>query len=370
MKNTLLLLLIGLCYQLGFSQWKEVKPFSIEADYFYGSILEHNPDIAHLIIGHPRGMMLKYNRKTYGWNEWESRYNYPDYGVTFSYQDLQNPTLGEVYGLYGHFTFYALSRWLSLTVAQGVAYANNPYDPDLNFDNSAYGSHFLSTTIFEVNLGREQIFKGFGAQLGMGIIHYSNANLKAPNNSTNTLYFSAGINYQPNSENFPARITHGSWRSVFYKERIRYNAAFRTGINEADVNGLGQYPFYVFSFFADKRINYKSTIQMGVDFIFSDFLIHLIRYRQIAFPADGLEEGTDYRRIGVFIGHELRFNRLAFVTQLGKYVYWPYEFEKPYYNRLGMKRYFFENDMMFAAITLRAHWGKAEAVEFGVGIRL
>ena len=369
MKNPLLLLLIGLCSQIAMGQWKEVKPISFELDYFYGSILEHNPDISHLITDHPSGAIFRYNRKTYGWNEWESRYNYPDYGITFTYQDLKNPFLGKVYGLYGHFTFYALSRWLRLSVAQGIAYTGNPYDPDLNFQNNAYGSHLLSSTLFDVTIARENIYKGIGAHVGMGILHYSNANLKAPNSSTNTLYFSAGISYQPGSENMPARITHGTWPSKYYAERIRANVVFRTGINEADVNGLGQYPFYVLSAFADKRINYKSTFQVGVDFIFSDFLIHLMNYRRIAFPNDNIEEGTDYRRIGVFIGHELRFNKTAFVAQLGKYVYWPYEFEKPYYNRLGIKRYFF-NDRLFGAVTLRAHWGKAEAVEFGIGLRI
>ena len=51
------------------------------------------------------------------------------------------------------------------------------------------------------------------------------------------------------------------------------------------------------------------------------------------------------------------------------YRYWPYEFENRVYNRLGLKRYFF-SDKVFAAVTVHAHWAKAEAVEFGVGYRL
>ncbi len=369
MKSPILLLFTGLIFQMAFSQKKELKPVSLELDYYYGSILEHNADIAHLITGHPTGFVFSYNRKTYGWNEWESRYNYPDWGFTVAYQDLKNQYLGTNLGIYGHYNFYFLQRMISLSVGQGVAFASNPYDPETNFQNNAYGSKLLSSTHLRLNFVKEYIVGGLGAHAGLGVIHYSNANLKAPNNSTNTLYFSAGLSYQFDKENFPVRISHGSWPSKYYAERIHYNAVFRTGVNEADVNGLGQSPFYVFSFYADKRINYKSSFQLGVDFFFSDFLIYLIRYREVAFPGEGIEPGLDYRRVGVFIGHELRFNRTAFVSQLGRYVYWPYEFENQIYNRLGFKRYFL-NDKLFAIVSLKAHWAKAEAVEFGVGVRL
>jgi Lipid A 3-O-deacylase (PagL) len=369
MKYLIILVFSVLFCQGTFGQYKELKPVSVEMNYFYGSILEHNLDISHLITGHPTGYIVSYNRKTYGWNEWESRYNFPDWGFSLIYQDLKNEYLGKNYGIYAHYNFYFLQRMLRFGVSQGIAFASNPYDIETNFQNNAYGSKVLSSTHLRFEIIKENIVGGLGAQVGLGVVHYSNANLKAPNNSTNSLYFSAGLSYQFDEENFPARISHGSWPSKFYAERIHGNAVFYTGINEADVNGLGQYPFYVFSFYADKRINYKSSFQLGVDFIFSDFLIYLIRYREIAFPGDGIKPGTDYRRVGVFIGHELRFNRTSFVSQLGRYVYWPYEFENQIYNRLGFKRYFL-NDHLFAIVSLRAHWAKAEAVEFGVGVRL
>ncbi len=369
MKYTFCLLFIVFSLQLTSAQQKEVFPFSIEVDYFYGSILEHNPDIAHLITDHPSGFMISYNRKTYGYNHEESRYNYPDWGITFAYQDLINPYLGENFSLYGHFNWYFLDRTLRIGLGQGIAYASNPYHPETNFQNNAYGSRFLSSTLLRGEFVRENLIDGFGIHAGFGVIHYSNANFKAPNNSTNTLTFNLGVSYLFDHISFPTYIPEDTWKSSNYAERIKYNVAFRTGVNEADVNGLGQYPFYTLTVFADKRINYKSTFQVGGDVFFSTFLKELIRYRSIAYPGEGLEGDEDYRRIGVFIGHELRFSKVAFVSQLGKYVYWPYEFENSIYNRLGLKRYFL-NDKMFAAITVKAHWAKAEAVEFGVGLRL
>ena len=55
-------------------------------------------------------------------------------------------------------------------------------------------------------------------------------------------------------------------------EPIKYNFAFRTGINESDIFGSGQYAMYVLSAYADKRINKSSALQLGTDVFFSNFL--------------------------------------------------------------------------------------------------
>lgn len=369
MKLNICLFFIIMSVQYTLAQQNELKFYSVEVDYFSGSVIEHNPDIAHLITSHPTGFILSLNRKSYGYNEAEERYNYPDWGITFAYQDMHNRYLGEHYGLYGHFNFYFLNRNVRVGVAQGISYNTNPYDPETNFQNNAYGSHLLSTTIFKLNYSKENLFKGFGLNAGIGIIHYSNANFKAPNSSTNTFYVSAGISYLFNNINFPVLIPPGTWPSKYYAERIKYNVVFRTGRNEADVNGLGQHPFYVLSVYADKRINYKSTFQAGAEVFFSIFLRDLIRYRANSFPEDGLTGDEDYKRIGVFVGHELRFKKIGLVSQIGYYVYWPYEFENRTYLRLGLKRYFLE-DKFFFEVSLKSHGAKAEAVEFGLGIKL
>jgi hypothetical protein len=366
----LLSLIIAILFSFPlYSQEEELKPISFEADLFYGTILEHNPDIQHLITGHPTGFIFAFNRKTYGFNEWERRYNSPDWGFTAAYQNLHNEYLGNVIGVYGHLNFYFLKRNLMVRVGQGLAYATNPFDPVTNYRNNAYGTQFLSSTFLKANFVRENIWKGLGFQAGFTIIHYSNANLKAPNNSTNTLAVNAGISYQLDYKEFPEFIVKEDSLSKTHAERFKYNFAVRSGLNESDVVGLGQEPFIVLSAFVDKRINYKSTFTAGVDVFYSIFLKELINYRSIAYHEDDITGDEDYKRVGVFAGHEWRFNKVAFVSQLGYYIYYPYEFENRVYNRLGLKRYFF-NDTVFAAVTLHAHWAKAEAVEFGIGYRL
>ena len=107
---------------------------------------------------------------------------------------------------------------------------------------------------------------------------------------------------------------------------------------------------------------------MGTDLFFSYFLQELIRFQSNSFPEMNIAPDTDFKRVGVFLGHELFINKLSLVTQLGYYAYYPFDFEGRVYNRIGLKRYF--GDKVFGAVTLKSHAAAAEAVEFGIGIRL
>lgn len=350
---------------LAFSQKGENRQYTLEASPFYGSIMLHNPDITHLITEHPYGMILGVNRKTFGKEEWEQWYNYPDVGTSFIYQDMVNPTLGENFGLYAHFNFYFFKRNLQFRIGQGMAYTTNPYDKTTNFRNNAYGSRLLSSTYLMLNFHKERIYGNLGLKAGISVIHYSNANVKAPNTSTNTLALNLGLMYNLGQREAEAYIQREKQKIT---EPIRYTLVLRGGVNESDVINSGQYGFVIFSGFVDKRLGRKSAIQLGADLFFSNFLKELIRFQSISFPENEVAADTDFKRVGVFLGHELFINKLSVTTQLGYYVYYPFDFEGRVYNRIGLKRYF--GPQWFGEISLKSHGAAAEAVEFGIGIRL
>ena len=361
-----MLFLVLLWGIFSFSQESDIpKRYVLDVNPFYGSILLHNSDITHLIREHPGGIILGLSRKTYGHEEWEESFNYPDVGYSFVYQDMNNETLGKNFGLYAHYNFYFFKRYLQLRVGQGIAYTTNPYDKDENFRNNAYGSDFMSSTYLMLNFHHENIIKGLGFKAGISIVHYSNANVKAPNTSTNTFALNAGLTYDLDGGREVDYLINQKKDKL--TEPIKFNLTFRTGINESDVVGSGQFPFYIFSGYADKRLGRKSAIQLGADFFFSNFLKELIRFQSVSFPENNVAADTDFKRVGLFAGHELFINKMSVLTQLGYYVYYPFDFEGRVYNRIGMKRYF--GNKMYGAITLKSHGAAAEAVEFGVGIR-
>lgn len=347
---------------------QETKPYyNFDIQNFYGTILKHNPDISHLITGHPSGVILSFNRKTFGSQEWQRLYNSPDYGATFIYQDLDNQYLGHNIGVYAHYNFYFFNRLLQFKIGQGVAYASTPYDEDHNFRNVAYGSHILSSTIGFLNLKKANIFGGLGMQAGIGVIHYSNANAKAPNKSTNTLVATIGINYELEKQ-FPSyqKKVKGDIKGA---EPFGFGFVFRSGVNEADVVGSGQFPFYTIGAFVDKRLNKKSAIHLGTELFFSKALENFIDFRANGRFRNGNVTGDeDSKRVGIFAGHELRINQLSMLTQLGYYVYYPFDFEGQIYNRIGLQYYFSKH--ILGSVTVRSHAAKAEAVELTIGYRL
>lgn len=361
------LTILCLAVFFGFSQdGRNPKKYVLDLTQFNGSVFVHNPNISHLITGHPSGFILGFNRKRFGEEEWESEYGYPDSGFTFVYKDLKNPILGENFGLYAHYNFYFLERNVQLRIAQGLAYNTNPYYRVNNFRNNAYGSHLLSSTMILLNYQKENLVGGVGLKAGLALIHYSNANFKAPNTSTNTAAFNFGLTYDLD-RNLTYDFLEPEKREKI-TEAVKYNLVLRGGINESDIVGSGRYGFWIVSAYADKRLGRKSAVHVGTDVFFSYFLRELIRFQSTSFPEMEVAPDTDFKRIGLFLGHELFMNKLSVVTQLGYYVYYPFDFEGRLYNRIGLKRYF--GDKWFGTVTLKSHSAAAEAVEFGIGIRL
>ncbi|HLT52403.1 MAG TPA: acyloxyacyl hydrolase [Flavobacteriaceae bacterium] len=362
--NRLLTCLFLLLCVIGFSQEKTTSS-TFDVNYFHGNIALHNTDILHLIQGHPEGVILSWNKKTFGDEAWQQRYNYPDYGLSFAYQDLKNEVLGNNVSLYAHYNFYFLNRNLMFRIGQGLAYTTNPYDKVENHKNIAFGSRFMSSTYVMLNYKKERLFDRFGLQAGLSLIHYSNANVKAPNTSINSITLNVGVVY--NLEDETPEYLSDTLNEKF-TEPIKLNVAFRSGINESDVIGSGQFPFYVLSAYADKRLSAVSAIQIGTEVFHSNFLKELIYYNAVAFPERNIDKDTDFKRAGVFVGHELFVNKMSLETQLGYYYYYPFDFEGRTYFRVGLKRYF--GNTLFGALTLKSHGAKAEAVEFGIGVRL
>lgn len=353
-------------------------PFSVEANFIYGFIPEHNKAISHLITGHPTGVILGYNKKTFGKEAWEKRFNYPDYGATFIYQDFKNEALGDNFSLLAHYNFYFFKRNLMVRMAQGISYNTNPYDKEKNFRNNAFGTHLLSTSCLMVNYKKENLFDGFGVQAGLSLTHYSNGSFKSPNASVNTMCFNVGVNYVFDAENLPkytidkAEDTLVEARnvekdSIKFIDNLKYNIAFRVGVNESNVVNSKQYASYTLSGYVDKQLSDISAIQLGTDVFFSQFLKSYIKYKSVAFPQENTSGDEDYKRVGLFVGHELFFRKTSLLTQLGYYVYYPFDYEGRIYNRTGLKRYFKEN--LFGTLSLKSHMFKAETFEFAVGYR-
>ena len=358
-------LVLILCTSYVFGQ-KTFFSAAIEVDLLQGNIIGHSPEMTHLIKGHPSGQIISFTNKTYGEKSWHKLFNYPDYGYYFIHQDYKNIVLGQNYGAGVFFNFYFLKRNLYLKIAQGLAYNTNPADNETNNKNTAFGSSYLFNTNLFIGFKRENIFKNVGFQTGIVFTHFSNGRIKSPNSGINTYNFNFGLNY--NIMAIKPKVDTATVLSMKFLEPLRYNFVCRFGINENPIIGSGQKPFYHLGMYVDKRINRKSALQLGSEVFFTLSKKEYIRYRAIAYPETNVDINTDYRRIGVFLGHELFINKLSVETQIGYYVYDPFLFDGRIYDRIGAKYYINKN--IFGGLALKTHGFLAEAAEFSIGCRL
>ena len=340
---------------------------NLQLDFFRGNIYRHTDDIDHLITGHPDGVLLSFNHQTFGDKEWQQAYNYPDYGFSFQYQNFHNSIMGECYAVGAHYNFYFLNRHLVFRLSQGIGMTTNPYDKETNYKNNAFGSKLMSSNLFMLHYKKENLVGRLGIQAGFMFTHFSNGRIKSPNSGINTYAINLGVNCNLNDK--PEYRFSDSTATKDFSEPIKFNFVLRSGISESQVVGSGQKPFFHFGVNADKRLGRKSAIQLGADVFFSQYLKEFIQYYSVMYPdREYVDPNTDYKRIGIFAGHELFINRLSVEVHLGYYLYKPFKYESDVYQRVGAKYYLTKN--IFAALALKAHGARAEAIEAGIGVRI
>lgn len=359
MTMTYLLLFFFICpAAIGQENW------NVSLQTYQGAILPHSKNISHLITNKPTGYLFSVNHRVNGSKEWHHTYRFPEIGFSFHTQNNHNETLGDLYGLYGHYNFYFLNRKLQFRVGQGVAYATNPYDKETNFRNVAYGSKWMPSTYFMLSYDQARIWKNIGFNAGLLFVHHSNATIKSPNTSTNTVALNVGLTYHFSDKDEVQRAS--SFDN--YPQNMRYNLIFRTGINESHIIGMGQKPFYHIAAIAEKPLNNYGAAQLGVDLFLSHSLKELIPFLATSFPEENMNKDTDWKRVGLFLGYEWYLNKLTAEGNIGYYVHDEYKNNGSFYQRLGVRYYVTPN--IYGVLSLKTHFAKAEAFEVGLGYKL
>lgn len=338
--------------------------WSVSLQTYKGAILPHSNNIQHLITNKPTGYLFSLNHRVNGSKEWHHTYRFPEVGFSFHTQNNHNETLGDLYGFYGHYNFYFFQRRLQFRVGQGVAYATNPYNKETNFRNVAYGSKFMPSTYFMLSYDQPRIWNNIGINAGFLFVHHSNATIKSPNTSTNTLGLNVGLTYHFSAED---EITKPN-NFVNHPQNFRYNLLFRTGVNESHIIGMGQKPFYHIAAIFEKPLNNYGAAQLGVDVFLSQSMKELIPFLATSFPEEGMDKNTDWKRVGLFVGYEWYLNKLTAEGNIGYYVHDEYKKNTAFYQRLGLRYYVTPN--VFGIMSLKTHFAKAEAIEVGVGYKL
>ena len=98
-----------------------------------------------------------------------------------------------------------------------------------------------------------------------------------------------------------------------------------------------------------------------------EIILNLFQWLLLPGHKSYADADTDYKELGLFVGHELFINKLSIETQLGYYVYKPFDYEIDVYQRIGAKYYLYKK---LYRSWIKTHGGRAEAIEATIGLRL
>ncbi|HEX8328520.1 MAG TPA: acyloxyacyl hydrolase [Hymenobacter sp.] len=356
------LLLVGSAKSAWAQEPSPRAPWVVGA-YVQGSIImAHTEAIQHLAVSHPTGFEVNLQRQTTGAAPWHGWYKYPKIGVALTYYDFRNPVLGYAVAASPYIN-KSFSRGpkhdFSFRLGAGLAYLTNPYNQDTNHKNTIASSSLNATLQlrFEYDYA---LTPHLGLLAGLGLNHYSNGATTKPNFGVNLPSVVLGLNYheqrnapQANS-NAPAPADVG---------QIFYNVSTSLGFKQRTEADRRKYLVNSVTAAVGRRVSRKSNLLAGVEGFYDRSLKATLEDTTRA----GLRQ-PDVKKAGVFVGHELLFGRLAFVSHLGLYVYAPYKSSTAYYERLGLK--YHVTDRLFGAVDLKIHRGAADVIEFKVGAKL
>ena len=337
-------------------------PFVVGA-YAQGSIImAHTYAIKHLVASHPTGFGVNLQRQTTGAAPWHGWYKFPKVGVALTYYDFHNPVLGYVFAAspYISKTFSRGPKHdFSFRLGAGLAYLTNPYNQETNHKNTIASSALNATLQFRFEYDYA-LTPHLGLLAGVGLNHFSNGATTKPNFGVNLPSVVLGLNYH---QQRPVPFANANAPAPAEVGHLFYNVSTSLGFKQRTEGDKQKYFVNSVTAAVGRRMNRKSNLLLGVEGFYDRSLKATL---EDTTRAGGKQ--PDVKKAGVFLGHELLFGRLAFVSHLGFYVYAPYKSSTAYYERLGLKYHF--TVLLFGAVDLKIHRGAADVIEFKVGARL
>lgn len=337
------------------------KPFYIESGVHAGMNLPFYKALDYLIEDDLYAIDLMLRFPSTGKDYREKLFHYPATGIGYSLWSLGNDEiLGHAHALYTFMSFPVLTNSsllsLSLQASAGTAYIPRKFGIYRNHLNRAIGS---SMNIY-IRLGIDARIKFTPRSelvLGAGTSHFSNGKTRSPNYGINTGSVSLGACYFINSGNYVLNdpgIPPVDRRII---QAVRLSAGWKVYDNLTGIKYLSS----TLSYDAGRFINHTGIAGLGTD-IFYDGSI-----------AEGLADGSGLpeddplklMRIGIHASYSLKYKRFQPGLQAGYYIYSKYTVLTNIYSRILLQ--YSVSDRLSASVSVRSHWGKADALEYGLG---
>ena len=291
-------------------------------------------------------------------NVYSNVYRRPTLGIGFYTSTFHNEDIGKPNAVYFYFNIpFTFEKNRKFTFAYsgafGLSYNFNPYDSIDNPSNYFIGSKNNCYFHFGFLVGY-RLSDRFLLSFTTGLKHFSNGSFKKPNSGINLIPFTVGIKYKINKED----ILLEKRAIPKFKPFNIWNISFAAGSKHYDMEDARNYLKMTYSVNYLRQFNYKIRLGGGLDVFYS------------AHHGMSNIDGNKKNAISVAVvgDYEWVMNKnLSVPIAFGVYLFRHEGNEEitPFYERVGMKYRF--NNNIFAAITIKAHRGKADYFEWTIG---
>ncbi len=333
----------------------------------YGFLIAHHTEM-EIYNSHFPSVEFSIAQATYGRRQWESFYNYPVIGLSYWNAWLGNSQdLGQAHALFPFISFPIAKRdkhEFNLRLGAGLAYLTKKFDRLTNYKYNAIGSHINAA----VNLQLEYRWKPLHhlqVSTGFQLMHFSNGSIKTPNYGLNIPSVTAGAAFRINKENsYIKRRIRPSLTMYEFDGRDYIDVKIGSIFAVKELGDTDGERFYVYSGFVSalKSLSYKHRIGFCFDISWDGSDARLISrtntepYHKIALTKPGLSAA-----------YELVLARTSFEFNVGFYLGGKDKSEGMSYYKMGI--HYLINKNIFANLTLKTHFARADYVGVGIGYR-
>lgn len=359
----------GIKAQKYFSHKLRSPNIVLESRVYYGWTLDHHLEMT-LFKRHHAAYEISLLKATYGRTRWEFMYNYPFIGISYWYSDLGGTRpLGSAHAVFPYINFPLLRTSdfnIYFRLGVGLGYLTRRYDRYDNYENLAIGSHINGAVnlLFEA---RWRLAKRWMASAGISLAHFSNGAIKQPNYGLNLPGVNLAVGYRLSRENPYLRQKLLPELAPFEFDgkkflRLDVSAAFGLKDYQATLGKGNRYAVALVSGNLLWPVGYKSHLGFGADISYDGSDMKLLELR-------GVEVGHNISLVktGLTVAYELSFSRMSIMLNLGSYVTMLDKSDGYLYEKLGLRVGI--TDDLFASMTLKAHYARADYIAFGLGYR-
>ena len=335
----------------------------ITARYHYGIVVPHHTSMAYLIEDFSQGFELTYGKSTYGKDNWEKYFNYPEIGFGFYYGTFGNKDIyGDGYALfpYVNFNIYRTHRFdAHYKVSLGIGYATKPFRIDNNIYNSVFGSHLNAYVGFGLMLDYRIINK-LSLSAAMSLNHMSNGGIKKPNNGINTATISIGTKYHFNDATILPSLKHQTpsdhSKEILITGFLGNNQGASFVSNTYWSGGISACHLW--------HNTVKRAFGLGIDLMYFGGAPYLY-FQENEKASYGFR---DHFYSGIFMAYHKYLGRTMMYLNLGAYIHQHLKPAQPIYPRVGIRYQITER--LLGHFGIKANFFTAEYLEFGLGYRI